>query len=178
MSEEKQNLQRQADRSRPGGGHSVLSYLAVMFAAAFVLLLLSYFMQHRANQVAIENLQATSTSAVESIQNLVEERDQLKEEVAQRDKEIAALEEQLTDAEKASAEEIQALEEQLNALLELEKLEYLCESKQYEAARSLDGWGDRLEEILAQIDQSIQYPPEASTLTQRYQAVLEILENN
>ena len=98
MSEEKQNLQRQADRSKPRSGHSVLIYLVILFAAAFILLLLSYLMQQRTNQTAMDNLQETSTSAVQSLQNLIAERDQLKEETTALKEQITALENQLSEA--------------------------------------------------------------------------------
>lgn len=92
MSEEKQSLQQQADRTRPSSRKPVLVYLVILFAAAFILLLLAFFMQKRANEVAIDNLEQSSHSAAESLENLIAERDALKEEAA-------ALQAQLDNAE-------------------------------------------------------------------------------
>ena len=54
----------------------MLFYLVILFAAAFLLLLLSYFMQQRANQDAMDDLQQTSDSAVQSLENLLQEKDE------------------------------------------------------------------------------------------------------
>lgn len=54
----------------------------ILFAAAFLLLLLSYFMQQRVNQEALDDLEQTSNSAVESLENLIAERDALKLQVS------------------------------------------------------------------------------------------------
>ena len=62
--QEMQHLQHEAEHARPHKKVSVMGYLAILFAAAFLLLLLSYFMQQRANQQAISGLEATSSNAV------------------------------------------------------------------------------------------------------------------
>lgn len=91
MSQDKHNLQHQADRVKPGSRRSVLSYLVILFAAAFVLLLLSYFMQQRTNEQAMDNLQQTSTSAVQTLEGLIKERDQLQEQVEQLQQDVERL---------------------------------------------------------------------------------------
>ena len=75
-------LQHDAEHERPHKKNSVLFYLMILFAAAFLLLLLSYFMQQRANQEALDDLEQTSNSAVESLENLIAERDALKLQVS------------------------------------------------------------------------------------------------
>lgn len=79
--------------------NSVFQYIAILFAAAFVLLLFTFLMEHRQhellqeeNQEQINNLQQ-SVSAVQSLQNLYNENAALKEQVEE-------LEEQLAEAEK------------------------------------------------------------------------------
>ena len=52
---------RRGAREAPTNAISVLLYLAILFAAAFLLLLMSYFMQQRANQAALDNLQRPPT---------------------------------------------------------------------------------------------------------------------
>ena len=73
-------LQHDAEHTPPHKKVSVMGYLAILFAAAFLLLLLSYFMQQRANREAVENLTQTSNSAVQSLDNILAERDRLREE--------------------------------------------------------------------------------------------------
>ena len=71
-------LKRQQRHSR----RSVLQYLAILFAAAFLLLLLTYVMQQRIEraQDQIDDLQASSDSALQTLENIIAQRDQLKEE--------------------------------------------------------------------------------------------------
>ena len=151
MSEGKQSLQRQADRTKVGGGHSVLGYLVVLFAVAFVLLLMAYFMQERANREALDGLQQTSNSAVGSLENLIADRDRLKEEVSDLEDRLIALQEEADRlqreldaarqaADRIAAEQRQALEEQaghLEALTQLNELRALYNNRQYQEARTL-----------------------------------------
>ena len=74
---------------------SVFQYIAILFAAAFVLLMLTFFMEkrqfeaiHEENQEQIEDLQHSTITAVNSLNQLYDQNEQLKEQVA-------ALEEQL-----------------------------------------------------------------------------------
>ena len=98
------DLQHEAEHTRPHKRGSVMVYLAVLFAAAFLLLLLSYFMQQRINRETLDDLQKTSTSAVQSLENLIEERDRLVQE-------RQTLEEQLEQLERQS----ETLQTQLDA---------------------------------------------------------------
>ena len=76
---------------------SALQYITILFAAAFVLLLFTFMMERRQNQVLmqenqeqIEDLQQ-SVSAVQSLQNLYEENEKLKVNIAELETEIAKL---------------------------------------------------------------------------------------
>ena len=75
-------LQHEAEHAAPGKKNSVLIYLVILFAAAFLLLLLSYFMQQRASREAYSDLQQSSNSAVQSLDNMLQENEDLKEQVA------------------------------------------------------------------------------------------------
>ena len=86
------DLQHEAEHTRPRKRGSVMVYLAILFAAAFLLLLMSYFMQQRINRETLDDLQKTSTSAVQSLDNLIAERDRLVQE-------RQTLEEQLEELE-------------------------------------------------------------------------------
>ena len=71
-------VRRQQRHSR----RSVFQYLAILFAAAFLLLLLAYVMQQRVEraQDQIDDLQESANSALQTLENIIAERDQLKEE--------------------------------------------------------------------------------------------------
>ena len=95
MSSEKHDLQRQADRTKPGSQRSVLVYLVILFAAAFVLLLLSYFMQQRSNEETIDGLKQ-SVSAIQSAQDAFEENASLKEQLEELESQVQAQQNELS----------------------------------------------------------------------------------
>ena len=75
---EKENLQRQADRAKSHGRRSALTYLAILFAAAFILLLLAFFMQQRHKMPFSLNLmreQAEATVKPDSVRRPFEQRE-------------------------------------------------------------------------------------------------------
>lgn len=95
MSEEKHNLQRQADRARSNQRRSVTSYLIILFGAAIILMLFAYLMQQRStNEQALSGIQQ-SISAMQSAQELYEENGILKEEVNTLEDTIDQLENQI-----------------------------------------------------------------------------------
>ena len=102
MSEEKENLQRKADRTKPGSKHSVMSYMAILFLAAFILLLLAYFMQHRSSEAAIDGLK-DSVSAIQNAQEVYEENADLREQVYALEKQIDALEDDISGLERSNS---------------------------------------------------------------------------
>ena len=71
--QERGRLQHAAEHERPNKRNSVLFYLVILFAAAFVLLLMSFLMQQRANQAALDDLQQTSDSTVQSLENMLQD---------------------------------------------------------------------------------------------------------
>lgn len=80
--------------------NGVALYLVVLFAAAFLMLLLAYFMQQRTNEETIGSLTESITS-IESLNNVLNENRQLREELeqlettlAQQNEQLEALEEQ------------------------------------------------------------------------------------
>ncbi len=77
---------------------SAMRYITILFAAAFVLLLLTFLMERRQteaimqeNQAQIEDLQQTA-SAVQSLKNLYAENEALKNEIAALETEISRME--------------------------------------------------------------------------------------
>ncbi len=78
---------------------SVYVYLAVLFGAAFLMLLLAYFVQQRNNATAMDDLRSTSTA---SRQELLEDIQKLEEEKEALEKQIAELELDLTQEQSLS----------------------------------------------------------------------------
>ncbi len=102
MSEEKHNLQRKADRSKAGSRRSVLVYMTILFLAAFIMLLLAYFMQQRSNEEAIDGLK-DSVSAIQNAQEVYEENSKLKEQLDQLEEELQAAQNQIIGLERSNA---------------------------------------------------------------------------
>ena len=119
---------------------SVVRYISVLFAAAFVLLLFTFAMEARQHQQQmsdsqqqIEDLSQKSNSAVQSLNNMVRENEELKDE----------LEQYLTDG-KVWEEEKSQLETELGSReLSLKAMDYFwqiseaCAGKRYTLARDL-----------------------------------------
>ena len=68
----------------------MLSYLVILFAVAFLLLLLAYFQQQRINADTSNALQQ-SVSAVQSIQNLMTDNETLRSQVADLEEQVETL---------------------------------------------------------------------------------------
>lgn len=90
------SIQHQAEHTRTRRQSPILGYLLILFAAAFLLLLLAYFQQQRAAQANSETIDALkqSASAVESIQNLIDENARLREQVEELEREKEELKSQ------------------------------------------------------------------------------------
>ena len=123
-----------------------MTYLVILIVAAFLLLLLSYFMQQRANQEAIADLQQTSNSAVQSLDNLIAERDGLKRQNEELQTRLDELQSELNDAVRAAQEnqEQQSAATEANlALMRLNQLRALYNQGRYREARALlEEWGE------------------------------------
>ena len=85
---------------------SVLQYIAILFAAAFVLLLYTFMMERRQfelrkqqDQASIDTLQQQSVSAAQSLQGLMDENSALQDRVAELEQEL--------NREKAIGQELQ-----------------------------------------------------------------------
>lgn len=88
---------------------SVFQYITVLFAAAFLLLLITYMMQQRLNKAEIDDLQQTSNSTLQTLENIIAERDHLR----QQNEELTK---QLEDALQAAETSFNTAEEQERAL--------------------------------------------------------------
>ncbi len=102
---------------------SVLKYVAILFAAAFVLLLYTFLMDRRQheltqveNQEQISLLQQNTVSATQRLDAIISERDQLKEENAALQEQIKELEQDLWDVHSFSSETQFDLSEKIKEL--------------------------------------------------------------
>ena len=134
--QERGRLQHAAEHERPNKRNSVLFYLVILFAAAFVLLLMSFLMQQRANQAALDDLQQTSDSTVQSLENMLQENESLKEQNAELQAQVDALEEQVNSAQTDTGE-TDALRRQLDALTYLNQIRALYNEGRYADARDV-----------------------------------------
>ncbi len=95
-----------------------MGYLAILFAAAFLLLLLSYFMQQRNSEQTISWLK-DSASAQDSVEGLIEENKSLHQQVDQLEGEIEDLKGEntlLDSARRTQNNTINGLQDQLEAM--------------------------------------------------------------
>lgn len=88
------SLQHDAEHAKPHKKVSIMGYLAILFAAAFLLLLLSYFMQQRSSQEAISGL-SNSVSAMQSVEKIIENNEELQGQVKDLNEELGQLKDQV-----------------------------------------------------------------------------------
>ena len=113
MSEEKQPLspapeqeskpepEKKPEHSHKHRQKSVFQYITILFAAAFVLLLYTFMMERRQNDILqqqsndkLNQLQQQSVSAVQSLDNLYKENKELKQSVDYLQEQVAQLEQE------------------------------------------------------------------------------------
>ena len=168
------DLQHQAEHTRPRKGPSVLNYLVVLFMVAFLLLLIAYFQQQRINAEATDDAMKQSTSALQSIQNLLADNDKLRAQVEDLEDQLSAKNQEVADANRATQQEqlqTQAVQDQVYALNCLNKLRYLYNNNR-SAARSylkeLGSEADRIGRLLGEVSATLDsddlaiYDPKAS----------------
>ena len=79
--EESIPLQHDAEHEKPKKQQSVLIYLVILFAAAFLLMALSYLMQRRSSDATIEDLRE-SVTAMQSVGDIQTQNENLRQQVA------------------------------------------------------------------------------------------------
>jgi len=130
--QEMRRLQHEGDRVKPRSKVSVLGYITILFAAAFMLLLLSYLMQQRKNEEVISGLKE-SVSAMQSIENLLAENDALSGQVEALEEELERKTAELDGAEHSADK----LVLQVYALDWLREIQSLYAKRYYKAARAM-----------------------------------------
>lgn len=126
------SLQHDAEHVEPDRRMPVYHYLTILFATAFLLLLLAYFMESRANQDHVETLTDHSASALQSVEFMSQRQLDLQEELTALNTQI----DQLSDTVEEQATAIATLEEAVDtetqrvvALDWLSKIENLYQTK-------------------------------------------------
>ena len=143
------SIQHQAEHTRVSRRGSIVSYLAVMFAVAFLLLLIAYFQQQRLSAEATDAWKE-SVSAVGTLQSMLEDNDRLRTQVEALEDRISAMEEELAQANRATQQEqlqTQAVQDQVNALNCLNKLRYLYNNNRTAAKSYLTELGSKADQI-------------------------------
>ena len=138
QSGEQAGLQHAAEHEKPArNGNHVMTYLVILFGAAFLLMLFSYLMQQRQNAENINTL-SQSVSAVQSLEDLIKEKDDLEDQVLSLKDSIEDLQRELDDT-KTQLSQVQAenalQDAAIRALDQLRYLEELYGKKHYKACR-------------------------------------------
>ncbi len=120
--EEAAHLQYETEHARPSAAKSVLPYMVILVAVAFILLIIAYFMQLRTAE-SVEGLNQSANS-FRTIDQLVEENRTLRDQAAQLQEELDRAEAD-RDALKAqlagTQEELRVVKEQLAQFLPAEE---------------------------------------------------------
>ena len=170
----------QANERGKTGSTPVFVYLAILFAAAFLLLLMAYLMQEHKSSTVIADLQETLNLSRDA---LTEENRTLRAEVENLLSQVEQLQDQLDTAESRylTLQESSLRAARIHTAVRLlEQLEYLCRQEQLEEARTVLARSEHIGEWLAQGDQIIS-PDDVvlvagqPTLTQRLEAVTALL---
>ena len=113
-------LQHAAEHERPPRNkqQSVLIYLVILFAAACLLMALSYFMQRRTSDATIEGLRGQSVSAMQSVEDIQEENETLKPQVADLEEQLEEAQREL-DGLQTLTENLPVMQEQLTKAMDL-----------------------------------------------------------
>lgn len=145
--------------ARPRKITPVFIYMAILFAAAFLMLLLAYFIQRRNSENTIDDLRSSMTATREDLmaqnQQLQEERDGLQATLDRLEDKLrqTVLERDKAEAEasqwKAEAEKSQISEEQLQLWKAFWKMEeHYVRGEYEECAEAFQVWYDVPEEVL------------------------------
>ena len=178
------SIQHQAEHTRSPRRSPVTGYLAILFAAAFLLLLLAYFQQQRANSETTDALKQ-GVSAVQSIQNLMDENAELRikvEELEGRMTELEGQNENYQELFRSADSEAAQLSEDVEAYRQFFRLDRLYRAQRFSDAAELirqqanGSWGWSFSSLS---DQPISNDPNETTPLARYRQICnQLLEWN
>lgn len=174
---EPEHLQHAAEHEKPRNRNSVMGYLLILFAAAFLLLLLSYLMQQRNSAETISSLKE-SVSAMQSVQDMMEQNEKLEEQVAELEKQVSTLQEELEEVSTLKLGVESELRGSYMALDALDHLRYLEEAYQ-------KGKRQTAKELIEAMEQAglVFYLPDTTNITsedvpspaERFQTIYDAL---
>lgn len=136
---EENELPPKTGRRKPPAKGSVFIYIIILFIAAFLLLLLSYLMQQRNNEEVISGLR-DSASAIQSIEDLQNEKNKLTEQVEALQEKNDLLEETIQNQQDkllGLSDSLTQKEKEALAVDWLRQIQTLYAKKYYKSARSL-----------------------------------------
>lgn len=156
---------KESPLNKPG---SVGFYLAILFAVAFLLLLLAFFMQQRANDEALGSLTQSITS-IESLNQLLDENRELREELELTEDTLELTQQELeaTQAELAdTADSMAQMKNVLDSMKLIDELEAAFTGKEYALCL----------EILDSMAQSSRFTvPESAVIQNRLAEIIDTL---
>lgn len=155
---------------------SVMNYLVILFAAAFLLMLLSFLMQRRANNETIEGLKQ-SVSAMQSVNSLQEEKVALETQTDTLQKQIADLENQIDNLKTLNQKLSSSADEQTesaNAMDWFWRIQREVSRGRYSSARALvDEFHST--DLEAALPTDHPADPDGPSPAEQYQKILELL---
>lgn len=158
-------LQHDAEHEKPRNKQqSVLIYLVILFAAAFLLMALSYFMQRRTSDATIEGLRE-SVSAMQSVEDIQAENESLKQQVADLETQLYQAEQELEDLQ-TQKDHLTMQQEQLTKAMDLFwQIDEAYVRGRYSLCRTLI---QQMEDTAAGSPLKEYLPKESTTDTDRY----------
>lgn len=183
MSDEvKQPSSGQTEKKNKSG--SVVGYLVILFIAAFLLLLMAYFMQQRAADAETIDTLRQSITSIESLDDLIEENQALRAENETLLAQLEDLADRLTLLENERStlnEEYARKTEQADLLKLFCEVSALIQQADYEGAQArLSDWNpDDLAAAIASYDDEMSPNNNGEpVLAPIYESYLQILEEN
>ncbi|NCB63079.1 MAG: hypothetical protein EOM52_05610 [Clostridia bacterium] len=162
---EESHLQHEAEHVKPAKKLSVMSYLAILFGAAFLLMLLSYFMQQRNSSEALDNQQTLNVNAMKSIEELRSDNEELLKKVDELQSELEIKTSEVKQFEEASAgkqTELNKLQAQHSALNYLNQIRTLYNQRKITNAKAVLGEAEKamafnggMEEVLGWVSSGL-----------------------
>lgn len=184
--EKEQNIQPEKAPLDDKKKTALLRYVAIMFAVAFVFVLLSMLGQMRDSKTTISELNQSSTSALQKAEALQDHNQELEKENAYLSGRLEEMENQLENVQTALAEteeqlkqaelDYDALEDEMERLLQEAEEEHASIVTAYESllelqsavTPGLQAGNEKAQSIMAELKQNLEYLGEYA---------LEIYEN-
>ncbi len=148
--EEIARRQYEAEHAQLRSSKSVVPYLVILVAAAFLLLLMAYLMQQRTADT-VQGLH-DSVNSVQTIDQLVVDNRALREQLEKLEAERDAVQQELDDLAAKAADAAREPTLRFNALNTLNQLRALYNQGKYKEAKTLLVANPTLEEDLRQVN--------------------------